>query len=105
MYFIKEGEKEDTGRGSWASFDIRTAKPDDPVPGLLDKVFASYYLDQTNYQKSMIDIMNDQWMSPIPKVDSEVMDTLNSSKRQERRPESLFSLYPEQDEWDMLERR
>ena len=38
-------------------------------------------------------------------VDSEVMDTLNSSKRQERRPESLFSLYPEQDEWDMLERR
>ena len=34
-----------------------------------------------------------------------MMDTLNSSKRQERRPESLFSLYPEQDEWDMLERR
>ena len=36
--FFKEAEKEDTGRGSWASFDIRTAKPDDPVPGLLDKV-------------------------------------------------------------------
>ena len=38
---VKEGEKEDTGRGSWASFDIRTAKPDDPVPGLLDKVIVS----------------------------------------------------------------
>ena len=41
---VKEGEKEDTGRGSWASFDIRTAKPDDPVPGLLDKVVASHSL-------------------------------------------------------------
>jgi len=66
---------EDTGRGSWASFDIRTAKPDEPVPGLLDK------------------------------VDSEVMDSVNCKNRQERRPESVFSLYPEQDEWDMLERR
>ena len=33
------------------------------------------------------------------------MDTLNQSRRREGRPESLFSLYPEQDEWDMVERR
>ena len=48
---VKEGEKEDTGRGSWASFDIRTAKPDDPVPGLLDKVIVS------QNQKSLCDIV------------------------------------------------
>ena len=32
----QDGDKSD--RQSWASFDIRTAQPDEPVPGLLDKV-------------------------------------------------------------------
>lgn len=70
---FEDGDKSD--RQSWASFDIRTAQPDEPVPGLLDK------------------------------VDIEVMDTLNTNRRLDRRPESLFSLYPEQDEFDMLEKR
>ena len=73
MFVLQEGEKAD--RQSWASFDIRTAQPDEPVAGLLDK------------------------------VDTEVMDSVNSRARAEGRPESLFSLYPEQDEEDMIERR
>jgi hypothetical protein len=38
-------------------------------------------------------------------VDPDLMDQMNEKKRKERRPESLFSLYPEQDEFDMVERR
>ena len=39
------------------------------------------------------------------KVDPDLMDQINEKKRKEQRPESLFGLYPEQDEFDMVERR
>ncbi|XP_023320823.1 dedicator of cytokinesis protein 7, partial [Eurytemora carolleeae] len=65
----------ETPRGSWASFDLRTSKPDDLLPGLLDK------------------------------VDPDLSEEENYKKRQENRPDALFSLYPEQDEFTMVERR
>lgn len=43
--------------------------------------------------------------SALLKVDPDLMDQMNDKKRKEQRPESLFSLYPEQDEFDMVERR
>ena len=64
----------ETPRGSWASFDLRTSKPDDLLPGLLDK------------------------------VDPDLVDEENGRRRMENRPEALFSLYPEQDEFTMVER-
>ena len=73
LSLLQDGDKAD--RQSWASFDIRTAQPDEPIAGLLDK------------------------------VDVEVMDGINASKRMERRTETVYSLYPEQDEGDIVERR
>ena len=70
---FQDGKESD--RQSWASVDIRTAQPDEPIAGLLDK------------------------------VDVEVMDSVNASKRMEQRPESVFSLYPEQDDADVIEKR
>ena len=37
-------------RQSWASFDIRTAQPDEPIVGLLDKV-AVEVMDSVNANK------------------------------------------------------
>ena len=68
-------DSKEADRQSWASFDIRTAQPDEPIAGLLDK------------------------------VDVEVMDSDNSRKRMEQRPESVYSLYPEQDDTDVIEKR
>ena len=41
----------------------------------------------------------------MDKVDTEVMESINSSRRQENRPESVYSLYPDQEEADLIERR
>ena len=40
-------------------------------------------------------------MGLLDKVDIEVMDSVNANKRTEARTESVFSLYPEQDEGDL----
>lgn len=60
----------DTPRGSWASsvFDLRNSQADPLLPGLLDKV-------------------------PV-----EFTDKVNESQRQQDRQESLFTLFPIQDE-------
>ena len=65
----------ETPRGSWASFDLQSSKPDELLPGLLAK------------------------------IDPDLVDEENDRKRLEQRPEALFSLYPEQDEFTMVERR
>uniref|UniRef100_T1J9Y0 Uncharacterized protein n=1 Tax=Strigamia maritima TaxID=126957 RepID=T1J9Y0_STRMM len=67
----------DTPRGSWASsvFDLRNSASDPLIPSLLDRV-------------------------PIEDVDN-----LNEKRRSEDRQESVFALYPLQDEDEIVERR
>ncbi|KAE8748545.1 hypothetical protein FOCC_FOCC004721 [Frankliniella occidentalis] len=65
----------DTPRGSWASFDLQNSVSDPVISGLLERT------------------------AP------ETIDKLNESRRQEGRQDALFSLYPQQDEEDMIERR
>ncbi|XP_063863721.1 dedicator of cytokinesis protein 7-like isoform X4 [Scylla paramamosain] len=67
----------DTPRGSWASsvFDLRNSVADPLLPSLLTRI-------------------------PLDTV-----DTNNQQARQENRQDSLFVLYPPQDEEDMIERR
>ncbi|XP_069991563.1 dedicator of cytokinesis protein 7 isoform X5 [Penaeus vannamei] len=67
----------DTPRGSWASsvFDLRNSVADPLLPSLLSRI-------------------------PLDTVDNN-----NQQSRQENRQESLFVLYPPQDEEDMIERR
>lgn len=64
-----------TPRGSWASFDLRRSVNDPLIPNLLDD------------------------------VPPEQIDQTNESRRQEDRQEALFSLYPEADPEDVIERR
>ncbi|XP_065358004.1 dedicator of cytokinesis protein 7 isoform X2 [Calliphora vicina] len=64
-----------TPRGSWASFDLRRSVNDPLIPNLLDDV-PPEHIDQTN-----------------------------ESKRLEDRQEALFSLYPEAEAEDIIERR
>ncbi|XP_039439015.1 dedicator of cytokinesis protein 7 [Culex pipiens pallens] len=64
-----------TPRGSWASFDLRSSVNDPLIPGLLDRV------------------------AP------ETIDQSNESKRLEERQQALFSLYPEADPEDAVEKR
>lgn len=64
-----------TPRGSWASFDLRNSVNDPLLPGLLDRV-------------------------PV-----ETIDQLNEKRRADERQESLFTLYPESDSEDFVERR
>ncbi|XP_014668067.1 PREDICTED: dedicator of cytokinesis protein 7-like [Priapulus caudatus] len=67
----------ETPRGSWASsvFDLRNSRADPLLPGLLDKVPVEY------------------------------VDRFNESRRQQDRQEALFSLYPLQEEEEIVERR
>ncbi|GBM46681.1 Dedicator of cytokinesis protein 7 [Araneus ventricosus] len=67
----------DTPRGSWASsvFDLRNSQADPLIPSLLDH------------------------------TPSEALDYINEVKRQENRSESLFTLYPQMDEEEFIERR
>lgn len=64
-----------TPRGSWASFDLRRSINDPLIPNLLDDV-PPEHIDQTN-----------------------------ELRRQEDRQEALFSLYPEAEAEDIIERR
>ncbi|XP_055593172.1 dedicator of cytokinesis protein 7 [Uranotaenia lowii] len=64
-----------TPRGSWASFDLRSSVNDPLIPGLLDRI------------------------AP------EIIDQSNESKRLEERQDALFSLYPEADPEDAIEKR
>ncbi|XP_055386415.1 dedicator of cytokinesis protein 7 [Condylostylus longicornis] len=64
-----------TPRGSWASFDLRRSVNDPLIPSLLDNL-------------------------PGEQVDQE-----NESRRQDDRQYSLFSLYPEADPEDAIEKR
>lgn len=64
-----------TPRGSWASFDLRRSINDPLVPNLLDD------------------------------VPPEQIDQTNELRRQEDRQEALFSLYPEADAEDVIEKR
>nr|XP_014087312.1 dedicator of cytokinesis protein 7 isoform X2 [Bactrocera oleae] len=64
-----------TPRGSWASFDLRRSVNDPLIPNLLDD------------------------------VPPEQIDQMNESRRQEDRQEALFTLYPEADPEDIIERR
>ncbi|TMW54842.1 hypothetical protein DOY81_000075 [Sarcophaga bullata] len=64
-----------TPRGSWASFDLRRSINDPLIPNLLDDV-PPEHIDQTN-----------------------------ELRRQEDRQEALFSLYPEAEAEDVIERR
>ncbi|GFG38563.1 hypothetical protein Cfor_01625 [Coptotermes formosanus] len=65
----------DTPRGSWASFDLRNSVSDPLIPSLLERV------------------------AP------ETLDQLNEVRRQEERHSALFSLYPLQDEEEVIEKR
>ncbi|KAJ9574920.1 hypothetical protein L9F63_007939, partial [Diploptera punctata] len=65
----------DTPRGSWASFDLRNSVSDPPIPSLLER------------------------------VPPETIDQLNEVRRQDERQSALFSLYPPQDEDDVIEKR
>lgn len=65
----------DTPRGSWASFDLRNSVSDPPIPSLLER------------------------------VPPETIDQLNEVRRQEERQSGLFSLYPPQDEDEVIEKR
>ncbi|XP_017855271.1 dedicator of cytokinesis protein 7 [Drosophila busckii] len=64
-----------TPRGSWASFDLRRSVNDPLIPNLLDN------------------------------VPPEQIDQLNREKRKIERQEALFSLYPESDAEEAIERR
>lgn len=64
-----------TPRGSWASFDLRRSVNDPLIPNLLDNV--------------------------LP----EQIDQLNETRRQENRQEAFFSLYPETETDEIIERR
>ncbi|XP_030380516.1 dedicator of cytokinesis protein 6 isoform X2 [Scaptodrosophila lebanonensis] len=64
-----------TPRGSWASFDLRRSVNDPLIPDLLDN------------------------------VPPEQIDQTNETRRQEDRQEALFSLYPEADPEEIIERR
>ncbi|CAD7079957.1 unnamed protein product [Hermetia illucens] len=64
-----------TPRGSWASFDLRRSVNDPLIPNLLEDL-------------------------PI-----EIIDQSNESRRQDDRKEALFSLYPEADPEDSIEKR
>uniref|UniRef100_A0A1Q3G270 Putative ph domain-containing protein n=1 Tax=Culex tarsalis TaxID=7177 RepID=A0A1Q3G270_CULTA len=64
-----------TPRGSWASFDLRSSVNDPLIPGLLDRI------------------------AP------ETIDEGNESRRLEERQQALFSLYPEADPEDAVEKR
>lgn len=64
-----------TPRGSWASFDLRRSVNDPLIPNLLDD------------------------------LPPETIDQSNESRRQVDRQEALFSLYPEGDPEDVIERR
>uniref|UniRef100_A0A1B0BZM0 Dedicator of cytokinesis protein 7 n=1 Tax=Glossina palpalis gambiensis TaxID=67801 RepID=A0A1B0BZM0_9MUSC len=64
-----------TPRGSWASFDLRRSINDPLIPSLLDD------------------------------LPPEHVDQANEIKRQEDRQEALFSLYPEAEAEDLIERR
>ncbi|XP_055858913.1 dedicator of cytokinesis protein 7 isoform X2 [Episyrphus balteatus] len=64
-----------TPRGSWASFDLRRSVNDPLIPNLLDD------------------------------LPPESIDQANETRRQDDRQESLFSLYPEADPDDLIERR
>lgn len=64
-----------TPRGSWASFDLRRSVNDPLLPNLLDNA--------------------------IP----EHLDQLNETRRQEDRQDSFFSLYPENETDEIIERR
>ncbi|XP_037071208.1 dedicator of cytokinesis protein 7-like [Pollicipes pollicipes] len=66
----------DTPRGSWAShFDLKNSTADALLPSLLDR------------------------------VPTDTLDRLNEARRQQGRLGSLFSLYPPEDEEDVIERR
>ncbi|KAK7862685.1 hypothetical protein R5R35_000927 [Gryllus longicercus] len=65
----------DTPRGSWASFDLRNSVSDMLIPSLLER------------------------------VPPETIDQLNEARRLEDRQNALFSLYPMQDEEEIIERR
>ena len=41
----------------------------------------------------------------VDKVDTEVMEGMNASRRRENRPESVYNLYPDQEDVDLIERR
>ena len=64
-----------TPRGSWASFDLRSSNNDPLIPGLLDNTPA------------------------------EAVDQTNESRRAEERQESMFTLYPDSDSEETVERR
>ncbi|XP_046985251.1 dedicator of cytokinesis protein 7 [Schistocerca americana] len=65
----------DTPRASWASFDLRSSVSDMLIPSLLER------------------------------VPPETIDQLNEAKRQDNRQDGLFTLYPVQDEEEMIEKR
>ncbi|XP_046442972.1 dedicator of cytokinesis protein 7-like isoform X3 [Daphnia pulex] len=65
----------DTPRGSWATFDLRQTASDPPLPGLLDR------------------------LAP------DVIDNVNKIRRNELQLDTLFALYPPQDDEDIIERR
>ncbi|KAG8238879.1 hypothetical protein J437_LFUL018440, partial [Ladona fulva] len=65
----------DTPRGSWASFDLRNSISDALIPSLLER------------------------------IPPETVDQLNEAKRTEERQDAVFSLFPTQDEEDIIERR
>lgn len=64
-----------TPRGSWANFDLRSSVNDPLLPGLLDRV-------------------------PVEQIDQS-----NESRRADERQEALFTLYPDIDIEDSIERR
>ncbi|XP_059617297.1 dedicator of cytokinesis protein 7 [Phlebotomus argentipes] len=64
-----------TPRSSWASFDLRSSVNDPLIPGLLDRI------------------------AP------ETIDQANENRRSDERHDALFSLYPDSDNEDSVERR
>ncbi|XP_071439283.1 dedicator of cytokinesis protein 7 [Hetaerina americana] len=65
----------DTPRGSWASFDLRNSISDALIPSLLER------------------------------IPPETVDELNEARRTEERQDALFSLFPTQEEEEIIERR
>ena len=65
----------ETPRGSWATFDLRQTASDPLPPGLLDR------------------------LAP------EAIDTVNRMRRAELELDTMFALYPPQEDEDMMERR
>ncbi|XP_064604400.1 dedicator of cytokinesis protein 7-like isoform X2 [Liolophura sinensis] len=67
----------DTPRGSWASsiFDLKNSQADPLLPNLLDR------------------------------IDPEEIDGMNDKQREQQRQDALFSLFPKQDEEEVVERR